>query len=691
MFNFSFLNSILLFGLIAGIIPILIHLFVKYKPKIIYFSSLRFLRQIQKNRARIIKLRQILLLLTRILIILFLIFALSRPVLKTILQKASPTHAPTVVVIIIDNSFSMNYLDEDETLLSKAKKIALNIVEMLSNKDKVMLQTLNNNYNFQNSYFSKPSKIKERIEKIAITDNSQLASSVFLNVEKKLSQEDVINKEIYFLTDKQKYVWKDIKESKDKIETDIFAIPILTENEKSNLSVISANFIPKILTEKNCSEIRANVKNFSDKKVNTAIISLLVNNITQAEKAISLRPFQTKQVAFEFKNEKEKFYFGEIKIKDEILPDDNKFYFNFSQITLPKIAVISERNLTFQFATALDLITENNWLKTTSHELSDDIIKNNNLFIFYRLEEFSEKMRYYAKEILKTEKSIFLIPDEEISDNNSLKLWLNEKGVRFLELSMQNSKINFINKLHPISAIFKKEMFQKTKIEKMWDISAPDFSSLFSTNSDKPFLLISEGAPPKADPLDTSGGKDRFLISSIDFEESWSNLIFQTAFPVLFYNIGNFLGCKKAKLNNYTTGIPFEIESFGEFECRLPNGQTIPILVQNRTKKFEQTDQQGHYFLIKDEELQKVYSFNSPRKESDLTSISKNEIQNLQKVIPKLHFCSSENWRDEILTSRYGYEFWKILLWIVLVLALFEMVLAYSGKKGYKGNKEIRK
>ncbi|MBC8312646.1 MAG: BatA domain-containing protein [Candidatus Cloacimonetes bacterium] len=666
MFNLSFLNSVLLFGLLAGIIPILIHLFVKYRPKIVYFSSLRFLKQIQKNRARVIKLREILLLLTRILIILFLIFALSRPVMKTILKKSSPTHAPTVAVIIIDNSFSMNYLDNDETLLRKAKIIAFDILEMLNSKDKIMLQTMNSTYNSRNSYFARPFAIKQQIEKIAITDNSQSLSSVLSDIEKKLTQEDVINKEIYFLTDRQKHNWKDVEKFKNKIQTDLFIIPILTKNKKSNLSVISANFVPKILTEKGRSEIRTNVKNFSDKKVKTAIISLSINNITQAEKAISLRPFQTKQVVFEFQNQNTKFLFGNINVKDDILPDDNNFYFNFSQMELPKIVIISEKNPSFQFSTALDLITENSWQKISSQEISDEIIEKNNLFIFLELNEFSEKLKYFSEKILKSEKSIFLIPNEKMAENNFLKLWLNENGIKFLDLSTQNSKINFINKLHPISAIFNKEMFEKTRIRNFWNISADDFTLLFSNNFDAPIFLI----------------KDRFLVSTIGFDENWSNLMFQTTFPVLLYNIGNYLGCKKAKLNNFSTGIPFEIPNFGKFECRLPDGQTIPILVQNEQNKFTQTDQQGHCFLIKNEELQKVYSFNSPRDESDLTTISEEKTKELMTEIPKIHFVSSADWKEKILTSRYGYEFWKIILWIVLGLAVFEMVLAYSGKSG---------
>lgn len=679
MFNLSFLNSLLLFGLLAGIIPVLIHLFVKHQPKIVYFSSLRFLKQIQKNQARIIKLRQILLLITRILIIICLILALSRPVIKTLIPSTNwRTHAPTIAVMIIDNSFSMNYLDGSSTLLDRAKEIATEITEMLNDNDKVMLLTLNNNYNLQNSYFSIPSKIKDKINKISITDNSQLIRSILLKAEMELSRVDVINKEIYFITDNQEYSWENIQEATQRLQTDIFIIPIPQEKDKINLTTVSTWFVPKLLSASNRSEIRADIKNFSEKKINTVIVSLIINNITKEEKVISLNPFQSKQISFEFQDKGERFYSGSVKVKDEMLPDDNSFYFNFPQFELPKIVVISEYDIPFQFSTALDIITENKWERLTPEDINDDIITNNHLFVFYRLGEFSDKLEFFANEILQNDKSIFLIPGEKILSNNNLKMWLENKKVKFESLITQSSKIEFINKLHPISAIFSEEMFQKARIDKMWNIIAPDFSSLLSSGNDNSIFLIS----------------DRFLISAIDFKENWSNLIYQTAFPVLLYHIGEFLGGKESRLFNYTTGTSFPIETKGTLECQLPNGEIVPILIPiparrlalaggNRDDKefFTQTDQQGHYFLMKDNVLQTIYSFNVPREESNLTLISERDIKSLQNLISKIHFLEPDNWKIYILTSRYGYEFWKILFWIVLTLLVIEMILAYSGKK----------
>lgn len=669
MFNLTFLNSILLIGLVAGIIPVLIHLFVKHQPKTIYFSSLRFLKEIQQSRARITNLRQILLLITRVLIIILLIMALARPVIKTELTEATESHAPTAIVLIVDNSFSMNYLDEDNTLLDRAQNQALNIVEKLNGSDRIMVLTLNSLFNNQHRYFLKPSEVTEIINEIRITDNAISISKALDLAEQELNRFDMINKEIYFITDNQKHIWQNIEDKKDEVETDIFVIPVREHADTfSNLSTISAWFVPAILTGEKHPEIRATIKNFSDKPAETVLVSLILNNITRAEKAISLSPYQSKEVAFELPPEAEDKYFGEVKVKDELLPDDNSFYFSFSATSHPKIAMISSEQPAYHLVTALDLITDNDWQWLTPDEVTENIIGSNQLFILYHPNYFSEKMHFFAEQILEQGKALFLIPNDKLTQVSPLMEWLNKRKVSIVELDTTTVRIDFINNLHPICTIFTEDMFRSVTVQKMLKIDAPDFIPLLA-GADLPLLLI----------------QDNLLISAIDFRSSWTNLVYQPVFPILMYHICGYLGVQQSTLHNYITGTPFPISSKGELHCHLPTGEVVPVTSIQKDDKFTQTDVQGHYFLFQEDELKEIFSYNTSREESDLTILSPDEKAAITEIISKFHFLSSDDWESHILTSRYGYEMWKILLWIVLGLVIFEMILAYSGRKRGKG------
>ena len=112
-----FLNPAVLFGLLAASIPVLIHLLNLRKLKRIEFSTLAFLKELQKNKIRKIKLKQWLLLALRVLIILFLVMAFARPTIKGIAIGGTTSAAKTTAVFILDDTYSMSVVDANGSYL----------------------------------------------------------------------------------------------------------------------------------------------------------------------------------------------------------------------------------------------------------------------------------------------------------------------------------------------------------------------------------------------------------------------------------------------------------------------------------------------------------------------------------------------------------------------------------------------
>src|SRR5579871_3193963 len=101
----TFLNPFALFALVAASFPVLFHLFAQRRARRVEFSSIRFLKQLEKRSMRKVKLRQILLLILRTLLIAFLVLAFSRPALRGFLGGFfGASHANTTAVVLFDNS-----------------------------------------------------------------------------------------------------------------------------------------------------------------------------------------------------------------------------------------------------------------------------------------------------------------------------------------------------------------------------------------------------------------------------------------------------------------------------------------------------------------------------------------------------------------------------------------------------------
>src|SRR5579885_381746 len=107
----SFLFPTFLYALSAISVPILIHLFNFRRYKRLYFSNVRFLKEVvQESRLRS-KIKHWLVLLCRIPIIAFLVLAFAQPYVPV---KQGITGAGNKAVsIFVDNSFSMNAVSQN--------------------------------------------------------------------------------------------------------------------------------------------------------------------------------------------------------------------------------------------------------------------------------------------------------------------------------------------------------------------------------------------------------------------------------------------------------------------------------------------------------------------------------------------------------------------------------------------------
>ena len=108
--SLTFLNPLFLFGLAAGILPILIHRLTQRKAIPRKFSAVRLLLQSQRVTAKPQRLKHLLLLCLRILAVLGIVFMMARPVLTR--PGIAALRSEGAEVIILDNSLSMGFREQ---------------------------------------------------------------------------------------------------------------------------------------------------------------------------------------------------------------------------------------------------------------------------------------------------------------------------------------------------------------------------------------------------------------------------------------------------------------------------------------------------------------------------------------------------------------------------------------------------
>ncbi|NNE29623.1 MAG: hypothetical protein HKN16_08295, partial [Saprospiraceae bacterium] len=122
----QFLFPGFLFALFALAIPVLIHLFYFRRFKKVYFTNVKFLKEVKEETNSRRRLRNFLILLSRLFAFAFIIFAFAQPFLPLDQEVQKGKKA---VSVFVDNSFSMNALSEDVPLINQAKQKAREIVQ----------------------------------------------------------------------------------------------------------------------------------------------------------------------------------------------------------------------------------------------------------------------------------------------------------------------------------------------------------------------------------------------------------------------------------------------------------------------------------------------------------------------------------------------------------------------------------
>src|SRR6201996_9393655 len=134
-----FLYPAFLFALVSLAIPVIIHLFNFRRYQKVYFSNVQFLKEIQEQQASRRNLKERLILASRLLALLFLVFAFARPYIPG--KNSANAGKQQAVSIFVDNSYSMQTLNKEGTLLDEAKRRAKEIASAYNINDRFQLLT----------------------------------------------------------------------------------------------------------------------------------------------------------------------------------------------------------------------------------------------------------------------------------------------------------------------------------------------------------------------------------------------------------------------------------------------------------------------------------------------------------------------------------------------------------------------
>jgi hypothetical protein len=675
----NFLFPTFLFGLFAIAIPLIIHLFNFRKHKIIHFTNVQFLKDIKFESEKKSKLKELLILLMRILAVACLVFAFSQPFIPST-QKIAV--GKKTVSVYIDNSFSMENISSKGTLLESAKESAISIAKAYHINDR--FQILTNDFLGKHQRLLNRDEFIEQVNEVKISSANRDINDVIKRQLDFLQNTNSKNKQQFFLSDFQKNTSRILKENCDT-SSSMFLIPIISE-EVNNVFIDSAWFESPVQQFGTTQTLNVSINNASKKNLEAGTLKLLIN-----QKQVSLTSFnlnakgkQTVKVSFTIKERG--INYGILKIDDYPVSFDDAFYFSFNSNKVISTLVINgvdektSRNFSSLFQNDSMFVYQEN----REDNIDYNLFSKKNLIILNGLKTISSGLIVEINKFVSSGGTVVLFPN--------LKSDLNNYTSAFK--SMQLPEIELVDTTRVDAQIVKSDqVFFQGVFEKLNEkMDMPKVKNHFRYKKNKfntgESVIILQNGESLLSFLNI--GKGRIYLFSISSEESSSNFLKHALFVPTLIRIGA-LSLKPASIYYKTStseAIDVSLDSNdkkqplhilqtnSDFdmipEQRIINSK-ITLFTQN------QVSEAGHYTVNQADKVVLGLGFNYDRKESDMRFFTEDELKVWSDSLGLKNFTVLKSDESSIIQSlketNNGNKLWKLFLILALLFLLGEILI----------------
>lgn len=670
-----------LFALFLIAIPVIIHLFNFRKFKKVYFSNTRFLKDIQIQTSSKQKLKERLILLSRILAIVFLVFAFAKPYIPFKNDVSAAEHA--VVSIYIDNSYSMDAVNKEGSLIEDAKKKAAEIAATFSYNDKFQLLT-NDLSGYQYTLLNKD-EFLSLLDSVTISPQPNDFNKIIIWQKNFLQNQYGVIKKAFLISDFQK------NNDKSSIKPDSliqYHLITLKANELPNLAIDSVWFVSPLHQPQAEEKLVVKITNYSDKKIENISISLKINGQLKGIGSISLTPQASKTDTLTFSGLQAGWQKGEVFIKDYPIVFDDLYRFAFEVKPSLPVSIINNlpgpNNFTVAFSTDGFFDVQN----ISENQINYSDFKKQQLIVLRDLKNVSPGLAQQLKQYVENggNLSVFIPLDADLASYQALLQSLSADYP--LLLAKDTLKADWLNIKHPIF----EGLFEKLP-ENVDMPSASQYFKLSQQTKTNRNILISGSSIPLLNVYKLKKGN--IYVSSLPLETTGSNLINHGLFlPILFkMALLSNRDVALAHVTGQSEGVLLGDVNVAESEVLKIKSESIEIIPEIRSSEMgstlyfaDQVKKAGFYELYQEQKLLAILAFNDSREESKMEFYKENELENKfglkSSNIIKGGSSSIENQIKEV---NLGTSLWKLCLILVLIFLVAEILLVrFYGKNTNK-------
>ncbi len=678
----AFLYPGFLFALLALAVPVIIHLFNFRQYKKVYFSNVQFLKDVQKQQSSRSNLKNRLILLSRLLALAFLVLAFARPFLPVGNQENAGKQQ--AVSIFVDNSYSMQTLNREGSLLDEAKRRAKEIAAAYSVNDRFQLVT--QDFEGKQQRFLNRDEFDQAVDEVKISPQSRSFQQV-LERQKALFGSDRNAVPIsYLISDFQKNMGKNSIASDQKTKLTLVRIKA---SALPNIAVDSVWLLSPLHQPQAAEKLVVRLHNYGNEKAQKVPVKLLINGETKALGSYNLDAKSVRQDTLKFSGLKAGWQNGEISLNDNPVTFDNHFYFTFrvqQQLQVLQIAdKVPNKYLSAVFAS--DAFFKAGFSPAGNVDYS--ALNHYPVIYFNDVKEVSAGLAQQLQNYVKQGGTLVVFPSGEANLASYKNLLQPLNADYLLKLVAENTKVSSINLKNPLF----KDVFERMPENP----DLPQLKKYYSLSSNQQNLknnLLE--LPGKTSFLSVyNSGKGKVYLSAVPLDETFSNLPRHALFVPLLFRMALLSGHEQPLFYTLGENELLEIAPIAKMDeqpLHLQKGQIslIPDVRQINGNislyVADQVRETGDYKLTRKDSVLAEIAFNDNRQESDLNYLTDQELKTDFAAIKTVSYLPAGglSLTKQVAEVNSGVQLWKLCLILVLLFLAAEVLLI----RFYKVNRQ---
>lgn len=664
----QFLYPGFLWALFTISIPVIIHLFYFRRFKKVYFSNTRFLKEIKEETTNSNRLKELLILLSRILALIFLVLAFAQPFIPSDTQTKKGIPA---VSIYIDNSFSMESNGEEVPQIDRAKKIAAEIIKAFPENSN--FQILTNEISGQNIRWIDKKSAIEIIGQIAL---SPVKTSVSILSNRQIQSFENIKssrKYSYWISDFQKSSFNiDTVPTDKSIQYNLVGLKSLKEK---NISIDTCYWDKPMILNGYVNKLLVKLTNYSQDDAKDVPLNMSYEKEIMPLGKVNIKANSSLIDTIDLRIKYPKWNQAVISIKDYPVIFDDDYYISFNVPEKVKVLNVNENSKPNDFIYSAYRSSDYFDFKYSDlNKVEYSAFKSYQLIILEDVTTISSGLASSLIDALNFGANVILFPSPN-ADLGSINAFLSQIHAgtfsQFAKSDLEADKLN--EKEIALKNVYEKSPSNISSIKTKSRYISNNFASngrydIIKFKNNESFLSRYKL------------GNGQFYLCSSPLSTEYSDFVKNPDIfaPLMFniaiadiapskmsYTIGDdkIIRLDKIKLSNDKY---IKVKGAGqEFIPKMVNSPTETILDEGNL-----INKASVYNLMKDDSIISKLAFNYDRKESSMDFYDVSDVSKKFGTEVKIYDNKNENYNftKMINASNNGKSLW---IWAIILSLLF--------------------